>query len=163
MRKLILFAITSVIIFQTYALEDARLLRYPDINGDLITFVYAGDIWSVNSNGGEAKRLTSHSGIEIFPKISPDGKWIAFSAEYSGSRQIWIMPSEGGVARQLTFYNSLGMMPPRGGYDNVVLDWTPDSKSILFRANRTSFGERNGKYFTVSINGGMEEIGRAHV
>ena len=105
----------------------------------------------------EAKRLTSHAGIELFPKISPDGKWIAFSAEYSGNRQIWVMPAEGGTARQLTFYNSEGVMPPRGGFDNVVLDWTPDSKRILFRANRTSFGERNGKYFTVSIDGGMEE------
>ncbi len=157
MRKFILTVFTSLLILQTYAFEDARMLRFPDINGDLITFVYAGDIWSVNADGGEAKRLTSHTGLELFPKISPDGKWIAFSAEYSGSRQIWVMPSEGGAARQLTYYNSVGMMPPRGGYDNVVLDWTPDSKNILFRANRTTFGERNGKYFTVSIEGGFEE------
>ena len=109
------------------AIEDARLLRFPDINKDLVTFVYAGDIWTVNSNGGEAKRLTSHEGLELFPKISPDGQWIAFSGEYSGSRQIFVMPSKGGVPRQLTWYNSVGVMPPRGGFDNVVLDWTPDS------------------------------------
>ena len=139
------------------AIDDARLLRYPDINGDKIVFVYAGDIWSVNANGGDAKRLTSHDGLELFPKISPDGKWIAFSAEYSGSRQIWVMPSEGGTARQLTYYNSYGVMPPRGGYDNVVLDWTPDSKQIMIRANRTPFGERNGKYFLVSLDGGLEK------
>ena len=157
MQKFILIALTTVFIFQAYAFDDARMMRYPDINGNLITFVYAGDIWSVDANGGEAKRLTSHAGIELFPKISPDGKWIAFSAEYSGSRQIWVMPAEGGAARQLTFYNSVGMMPPRGGFDNVVLDWSPDSKSILFRASRTSFGERNGRYFTISIDGGMEE------
>lgn len=156
MRKFVLLGLISMFLLQANAFEDARMLRFPDINGNLITFVYAGDIWSVNNNGGEAKRLTSHAGLELFPKISPDGKWIAFSAEYSGSRQIWVMPSEGGAARQLTFYNSEGMMPPRGGYDNVVLDWTPDSKSILFRANRTTFGERNGKYFTVNIDGGME-------
>lgn len=156
MRRVILSVFISLFILQANAFDDARMLRFPDINGSLITFVYAGDIWSVNADGGEAKRLTSHAGLELFPKISPDGKWIAFSAEYSGSRQIWVMPSEGGAARQLTFYNSEGMMPPRGGYDNVVLDWTPDSKSILFRANRTSFGERNGKYFTVSLDGGLE-------
>ena len=56
------------------------------------------------SSGGNAKRLTSHPGIELFPKISPDGKWIAFSAEYSGSRQVWVIPAQGGTARQLTFY-----------------------------------------------------------
>ncbi len=72
----------------------------------------------------------------MFPKISPDGKWIAFSAEYSGTRQVYVIPSEGGKPKQLTFYNSVGVMPPRGGFDNVVLDWTSDSKNILIRANR---------------------------
>lgn len=139
------------------ATDDVRLLRFPDINNDLIAFVYAGDIWTVSSNGGEARRLTSHEGLELFPKISPDGKWIAFSGEYSGSRQIFVMPSTGGVPRQLTWYNSVGVMPPRGGWDHVVLDWTPDSKQILIRANRTPYNERQGKYFLVSIDGGLEK------
>jgi tricorn protease len=139
------------------AMDDARLLRFPDINGELIAFVYAGDIWTVNARGGEARRLTSHEGLELFPKISPNGQWIAFSAEYSGSRQIWVMPSQGGPARQLTWYNSVGVMPPRGGFDHVVLDWTPDSKQILIRANRTTFGERLGKYYLVSLDGGLEK------
>ncbi len=137
--------------------EDARLLRFPDVNQNLIAFVYAGDIWTVNVSGGEARRLTSHEGLELFPKISPDGKWIAFSAEYSGSRQIWMMPALGGPAKQLTFYNSVGVMPPRGGFDHVVLEWTPDSRQILIRANRTSFGERQGKYFLVNLEGGLEK------
>lgn len=133
--------------FRASATGDARLLRFPDINNNLIAFVYAGDIWTVSSIGGEARRLTSHKGLELFPKISPDGQWIAFSGEYSGSRQVFIIPSNGGVPRQLTWYNSVGVMPPRAGWDNVILDWMPDSKQILIRANRTSFGERNGKYF----------------
>ena len=143
--------------FSASAMDDTRLLRFPDINTNLVVFVYAGDIWTVNSNGGEARRLTSYLGLELFPKISPDGKWIAFSGEYSGSRQIYVIPSNGGIPRQLTWYNSVDNLPPRGGYDNVVLDWTPDSKQILIRANRTSFGERNGKYFLVSMDGGLEK------
>ncbi len=143
--------------FGAKAQDEARLMRYPDINKNLIAFVYAGDIWSVDANGGEARRLTSHSGQELFPKISPDGKWIAFSGEYSGSRQVFVMPSSGGTPKQLTFYNSVGVMPPRGGYDDVVLDWTSDSKNILIRANRTPFGDRNGKYFMVNIDGGLEK------
>ena len=142
---------------KTNAQNDARLMRYPDINKNLIAFVYAGDIWLVDANGGEARRLTSHPGMELFPKISPDGQWIAFSAEYSGSRQIFVMPSNGGTPRQLTFYNSVGLMPPRGGFDDVPLDWTSDSKTILFRANRTPFGDRNGKYFTIGLDGGLEK------
>jgi tricorn protease len=157
MQKITTLILTSLFILQALALDDTRMLRYPDINGDLVTFVYAGDIWRADVSGGNARRLTSHPGIELFPKISPDGRWIAFSAEYSGNRQIWVMPSEGGTARQLTFYNSVGEMPPRGGFDHVVLDWTPDSRRILFRANRTAFGERNGRYFTVGIEGGFEE------
>lgn len=157
MKKTATFLLLCLITWQANAMNDARMMRYPDVNGNLLTFVYAGDIWTVPTQGGTAKRVTSHPGIELFPKISPDGKWIAFSAEYSGSRQIWVMPSEGGTARQLTYYNSIGEMPPRGGFDNVVLDWTPDSRHILFRANRTGFGDRNGRYFTVSIDGGLEQ------
>jgi len=105
MRRYIWFVLVGFLTFHlsAYAQDEARLLRYPDINKNLIAFVYAGDIWSVDSNGGEARRLTSHSGLELFPKISPDGKWIAFSGEYSGSRQIFIIPAQGGTPKQLTF------------------------------------------------------------
>jgi tricorn protease len=136
--------------------EETRLLRFPDINKDKIAFVYAGNIWIVDSNGGTARQLTSHKGIEIFPKFSPNGEWIAYSAEYSGNRQVYIISVDGGTPRQLTYYNDVGPMPPRGGFDYRVLDWTPDGKSVLFRGNRLPWGERMGKYFTVSIDGGME-------
>ena len=156
--KLIVLAICGFLFgMGATAQDEARLMRYPDINKNLIAFVYAGDIWSVEATGGEARRLTSHAGMELFPKISPDGKWIAFSGEYSGSRQIFVMPSNGGTPKQLTFYNSVGLMPPRGGFDNVPLDWTLDSKNIMIRANRTPFGDRNGKYFLVSLEGGLEK------
>ena len=159
----LLFPLISVLLLvfssvnQANAMEDARLMRFPHINKNLIAFVYAGDIWTVPANGDDARRLTSHEGLELFPKISTDRKWIAFSGEYSGSRQVFVIPSEGGSPRQLTWYNPVGVMPPRGGYDNVVLGWTPDSREILIRANRTEFGERNGKYFLVNLNGGLEK------
>ncbi|HLN56702.1 MAG TPA: S41 family peptidase [Bacteroidales bacterium] len=154
-----LFALTIALLLSSlsFASDDVRMLRFPDINNDLVAFVYAGDIWTVSSNGGEARHITTHEGLELFPKISPDGKWIAFSGEYSGTRQVFVIPSNGGVPRQLTWYNSVGVMPPRGGWDDVVLDWTPDSRQILVRANRTSFGERQGKYFMVSLDGGLEK------
>ena len=84
---------------------ETKLLRFPDIYHDQIVFVYAGDIYTVNSEGGIARQLTTFEGEELFPKISPDGRWIAFSAEYSGNRQVYIMPSEGGTPKQLTYYN----------------------------------------------------------
>ncbi len=134
---------------------EARLLRFPDIHGDFVVFVYAGDIWRAPVSGGPALRLTSHEGLELFPKISPDGMWIAFCAEYTGSRQVYVMPSWGGEPRQLTFYTDVGPMPPRGGWDDWVLGWTRDGK-ILVRMNRTPWGQRMGRYFLVDPAGGLE-------
>ncbi len=136
--------------------EEARLLRFPDIHGDRVAFVYAGDIWLAASRGGEARRLTSHEGMELFPKFSPDGKRIAFSAEYGGNRQIYVVGVEGGTPEQLTWYNDVGSMPPRGGFDYRVLDWTPDGKHILFRGNRLPWGVRMGRLYLIAADGGME-------
>ncbi|MEZ6197585.1 MAG: PDZ domain-containing protein [Planctomycetota bacterium] len=137
---------------------DARLLRFPHVQGDRVAFVRGGDIWTVPLAGGVARRVTSFDeGFELFPRISPDGSTIAFSAEYAGSRQIYVVPYEGGVPRQLTWYPDVGPMPPRGGYDNLPLDWTPDGKKILVRMNRTPYGQRVGRYFLVDPGGvGLE-------
>jgi tricorn protease len=136
--------------------EPTRLLRQPDIHGDTVVFVYAGDLYTAPVQGGVAMRLTSHEGYELYPKFSPNGRYIAFSAEYSGTRQVWVIPAEGGTPRQLTFYNDVGPMPPRGGTDYRVLDWTPDGEYVLVRANRTPFGEREGLPLLVPFRGGME-------
>ncbi|MDJ0841890.1 MAG: PDZ domain-containing protein [Acidobacteriota bacterium] len=137
-------------------IPEARILRFPDIHGDRITFVHAGDIYIVDADGGPAHRLTSHEGRELFPKFSPDGRHIAFSAEYSGSRQVYVIDAAGGAPTQLTWYNDVGAMPPRGGFDYQVMDWTRDGKSVLFRGNRLPWGVRMGKYFTVPVEGGLE-------
>jgi tricorn protease len=135
----------------------ARLLRFPDIHGDQIAFVYAGDIWTVPASGGTARRLTSHPGLELFPKFSPDGRWIAFSGEYNGTRQVFVISVDGGEPRQLTYHNDVGPLPPRGGWDNRVLGWTPDGKYVLFRANRIPYSDRLGRPYLVPIAGGEEQ------
>lgn len=137
--------------------ELTRLLRFPDVHGEQITFVYAGDIWVVEATGGTARRLTSHPGLELSPKFSPDGRFIAFSGEYSGTRQIFVVPVAGGEPRQLTFHNDVGELPPRGGFDHRVLDWTPDGEKILFLAHRLPWGPRRSRPYVVSAAGGMEE------
>jgi len=137
--------------------NDARLLRYPDIHRDQVAFVYAGDIYVASRHGGTARRLTSHEGLELFPKFSPDGSRIAFSAEYNGTRQVYVMPVTGGSPKQLTWYNDVGPMPPRGGFDYRVLDWTPDGEHVLVRANRLPWGVRMGRYYLVPAAGGDEQ------
>jgi len=133
-----------------------RLLRYPDASADKVAFVYAGDIWVVDNAGGNARRLTSGPGEELFPKFSPDGRWIAFTGQYSGTRQVYVIGVEGGEPRQLTFYNDVGSIPPRGGVDNQVMDWTPDGKYVLFNAHRLPWSDRMPRPYIVPADGGME-------
>lgn len=108
------------------AQNEARLMRFPDINKNLITFVYAGDIWSVNASGGEARRLTSHSGLELFPKISPDGKWIAYDKEgTNGLGAVWVYNIETAQNQQLTddsFNNGSPVFSTNGKYIYFVSD-----------------------------------------
>jgi tricorn protease len=151
------FLLSLALLSAPLAAEDTRLLRFPDIHDERVAFVYAGDIYVADTRGGDARRLTSHEGFEVFPKFSPDGSQIAFSAEYNGTRQVFVMPSTGGTPRQLTWYNDVGPMPPRGGFDYRVLDWTPDGKFILVRANRLPWGVRMGRHFLIPADGGTEQ------
>jgi len=133
-----------------------RNLRFPDIAGDTIVFSYGADLWVVSAGGGDARRLTADPGLELFPRFSPDGRQIAFMGEYSGTRQVYVIPTEGGTPRQLTFYNDVGDMPPRGGFDNEVIDWTPDGKEVVFVAHRMPWDKRRGGHWAVPAAGGME-------
>ena len=137
MRRLtlhtILLFVLGILLAMPVAADNTRLLRFPDIHGTQVTFVYAGDIYVASTRGGVARRLTSHEGFETFPKFSPDGSQIAFSAEYNGTRQVFVMPSAGGTPKQLTWYNDVGPMPPRGGFDYRVLDWTPGENVLEAR------------------------------
>jgi tricorn protease len=82
-RKIaIVFA--SVLILSTTSNSQTKLLRFPDIRGDRVVFTYGGDLWTAHVSGGAAVHLTSHPGVEVFGKFSPDGKWIAFTGQYDG-------------------------------------------------------------------------------
>jgi tricorn protease len=118
------------------AAAQTKLLRFPDIHGDRVVFSYASDLWTASAAGGTATRLTAHPGMEVFAKFSPDGRWIAFTGQYDGDEQVYVMPAGGGEPRQLTFYPARGPLTPRWGYDNQVMGWTNDGKSIVFRSQR---------------------------
>jgi len=132
-----------------------KLLRFPDIHGDQVAFVYAGDIWTAPADGGRARHLTTHPGLELFPKFSPDGKWIAFTGQYEGDEQVYVIPTEGGIPRQLTFYPANGPLPPRWGYDNQVYGWSPDGKSVLFRSMRQGWDLTDTRLYLVDVDGGL--------
>jgi len=138
-----------------HAVDDARLLRFPDIHGDAIVFSHGGDLWSVPASGGPARRLTSGDGLELFPRFSPDGRWIAFTGQYDGSSDVYVIPAAGGVPRRLTWYPSREY-PERMGIDNMVIGWTPDGK-VLFRSQRGPIGGFVGEPYTVDPEGGPVE------
>ena len=78
-----------------------KLLRFADISKDRVVFAYAGDLWISSREGGAARRLTSHVGDELYPKFSPDGKWIAFTGEYDGNPDVYVISAEGGEPKRL--------------------------------------------------------------
>ena len=135
--------------------DEARLLRFPATNGKDVTFSYAGDLYTVPITGGEAKRLTSHVGYEMFPKYSPDGKSIAFTGQYDGNTEVFLIPANGGEPERLTFTstNARDDIGDRMGPNNIVIAWSPDGEKILYR-NRIN-SSFDGKLWTVSPQGGM--------
>ena len=146
------FAIT------TSRAQEARLLRFPSTNGTEIVFTYAGDLYKVPANGGEAKRLTSHVGYEMFPRFSPDGKSVAFTGQYDGNTEVYTIPSDGGEPLRLTYTptNSRDDLGDRMGPNNIVMCWTPDGNNIVYR-NRIG-GGFEGKLKLVNKEGGLSDV-----
>ncbi len=127
--------------------EEGRLLRMPDIHGDQVVFTYAGDLWTVARDGGTARRLTTHDGMEELARISPDGNWIAFTGQYDGNADVYVIPAQGGEPRRLTYHP---------GSDQVIT-WSPDSKEVYFRSQRSSPNHRYDRIFHVPVDGGWPE------
>ncbi|OAB59346.1 peptidase S41 [Leptolyngbya valderiana BDU 20041] len=138
-------------------LANTKLLRFPDVHGDRVVFSYGGDLWGAPVSGGTAYRLTSHPGLELFAKFSPDGRTIAFTGQYAGDEQVYVMPASGGEPRQLTFYPAVGPLPPRWGYDNQVYGWSPDGESILYRSRRDAWDSSAATLFTVRLDGSLPQ------
>jgi tricorn protease len=156
LRRLALAALTlALAAAPALAVDDARLLRFPDVHGDTIAFSHGGDLWTVSAGGGQARRLTSGDGLEVFPRFSPDGRWIAFTATTDGSADVWVIPAAGGEPRRLTWYPARENTD-RMGFDNIVLGWTPDGR-ILFRSQRGPMGGFLGEPWAVRPEGGPAE------
>src|SRR5690349_5935054 len=128
------------------AAEEPLLLQKPTLNKTHIVFAYAGDLWSVPREGGDAVRLTSGAGDETDPAFSPDGTRIAFTGEYDGNVDVFVVPATGGVPKRLTWHPAA----------DRALGWTPDGKRIIFGSARTAYS-RFGEMFSVPLEGGVEE------
>jgi len=133
----------------------AALPRFPQPAGDRIVFVADGNLWSVARTGGTAQRLTSAPGQDMMPRVSPDGRWIAYTETNKAGSDVWVIPAAGGSARRLTFH------PPiepgtggRHGPDDMVVTWTPDSKSVVFLSKRDQWNTWIQDMYQVPVAGG---------
>ncbi len=137
--------------------EEARLLRFPDIHSDKMAFVYAGDIYISPRSGGQAVRLTSHEGLELFPKFSPDGRWVAFTGQYDGDFSVYVVSVDGGEPRRLTYHPGIQETSERFGPENIVMGWHPDGKKVMYRSRREMSDWWEGRIYLVDINGGLPQ------
>lgn len=145
MKKIIFTLLSAFAISQVSAQEKVYFTSTPSLSPDAKTvyFSYDGDIWSTDINGGNASRITALEGEEINPRVSPDGKWLAFSSNQYGNYDIYVMPINGGQIKQLTFHQA----------KDEVESWSWDSKSIYFTSNQNNgFGS-----FKIDLDGKTPE------
>ena len=143
--------ILSVLFFMSssQAQISAKLMRYVDVSQNQICFVYGGDVWVVDKDGGTAYQLTNSAGEESYPKFSPDGKEIAFTASYNGNEDVYVMPVTGGVPVRLTY----------GSHNDRMVEWHPNGEQILF-ASRRETGIPSGRVnqlFFIDKTGGLPQ------
>jgi tricorn protease len=159
MKKFITALVVLMIsfVFLSYSQQETRLLRFPAIHGEQVVFSYAGDLYTVGKSGGLARKLTTDNGYEMFARFSPDGKTIAFTAQYDGNTEVYSMPAEGGIPKRLTVTAALGRddISDRMGPNNVVMTWTPDGKNVIYRSRKQSFNDFKGQLFSVPSLGGL--------
>lgn len=149
-RALALFIIGLILFCSNINAQNngTRMLRMPTVSTNQIAFAYAQNIWVVPRSGGAARRLTSFQGQSSNPHFSPDGRWIAFSAEYAGNQDVYLVSADGGEPKRLTWHPGA----------DLVQGWTPDGKSIMFSSTRATWAPSGApRFWTVPAEGGIEE------
>jgi tricorn protease len=132
----------------TIQAAPVRLARHPDYRAGTIAFSYLGDIWTAAEDGTNIRRLTDNRARDVYPRFSPDGRWIAFSSNRYGNYDVFVVPATGGAPRRLTFHT---------GNDEVV-GWTRDSQSVIFRAARGDGAFPTvATLYQIAVTGGQEK------
>lgn len=158
MKKLITFILFMGLSGLLFSQEEACLMRFPAIYDNLVVFSYAGDLYTVASTGGVARKLTNDVGYEMFTRFSPDGKSIAFTGQYDGNTEVYLMPAQGGIPKRLTYTATLGRddISDRMGPNNIVLTWK-NNEQVVYRSRKKTFNDFIGQLFIANVNGGLSE------
>lgn len=147
LRLLAAAAVAALLPAALVAQQSTHFLQQPDVSASAVIFAYAGDIWTVGRDGGDARRLTSSPTVESDPHFSPDGKWIAFTGQYGGNQDVYVMNADGGTPRRLTWHP---------GADQVR-GWTPDGKAVVFESTRTGMPDGQPQLWVVPVAGGLPQ------
>ncbi|HEX5625329.1 MAG TPA: S41 family peptidase [Saprospiraceae bacterium] len=149
------FILLCGLLWTTSMAQETRLLRFPTISENQIAFSYAGDLYTVPVAGGVARKLTSHTGYEMFARFSPDGKTLAFTGQYDGNTEIYVMPAEGGEPMRLTYTATLGRddVSDRMGPNNICMTWK-DNNHVIYRGRWRDFNDWKGQLYSVHVKGG---------
>ena len=159
MKQSVLLLSIFCLSLQVFAQDnEARLMRFPAIHDNQVVFSYAGNLYTVDANGGTARKLTSSPGYEMFARFSPDGKNIAFTGQYDGNTEVYVMPSQGGDPKRVTYTATIGRddVSDRMGPNNIVMTWK-DNEHIVYRSRCESFNAFVGQLYLADINGGLSE------
>jgi len=146
-NSFLLFCFFLFLLHTSDAQVNARLFRTPDVSATQVVFVYGGDLWIVDKEGGTASKLSSPSGAEGFPRFSPDGAKVAFSGNYDGNLDIYVIPTLGGLPTRITYH----------GMADRVNDWYPAGDKLLYTSSRESGKQRFSQFYKVDANGGVSE------
>lgn len=147
MKRILICLLAAMAMPLVYGQVSARLMRNADVSTEQIAFIYGGDIWIMSKDGGTAHQLTNSPGEESWPRFSPNGTELAFSASYNGNMDLFVMPSGGGVPTRVT-YNS---------FDDRMVEWHPDGKRLLFASKKESGRQSYSQFYLVDKSGGMPE------
>ncbi len=151
---------------EPFGVTNLGFYRQPAVWDDTVVFVSEGDLWRVPLAGGVASRLTTGTGEESHPAISPDGKTLAFVGEYEGTPDIYTMPLNGGLPTRRTWGASrvgfVGFAPDgRVMYSTRQFSTLPSSQTVLMdlatgatervplsESDQGTFDEAGNWYFT---------------
>ena len=146
-RRVAGVGVAGLVALSPLGAQGTRLLRQPHASASGVVFEYASDLWVAPRAGGDARRLTSHPGMESSAHFSPDGQWIAFTGEYGGNADVYVVSADGGEPRRITWHP----------HSDVVRGWSADGKRILFASERATAPVPQPRLWTVSLDGGMPE------
>ena len=126
------------------AAEPTHLLRQPAVSADHLAFVYAGDLWVSERDGSNPRRLTTSPAEENNPHFSPDGRLIAFAADYEGNTSVYVISVDGGNPRRLTWHPG----------DDIPVGWSADGQQVAFASRRETDHGRSAQLYHVPVDGG---------